>query len=29
MASVEIKKVENRKDLKKFIELHYELYKGN
>ena len=29
MASVEIKKVTNKKDLKAFIELHYELYKGN
>ena len=29
MASVEIKKVSNKKDLKAFIELHYELYKGN
>ncbi len=27
--SVEIKKVETKKDLKHFIELHYELYKGN
>ena len=29
MASVNIKKVETKKDLKAFIELHYELYKGN
>ena len=29
MASVDIKKVETKKDLKAFIELHYELYKGN
>ena len=29
MASIEIKKVETKKDLKAFIELHYELYKGN
>ena len=27
--SVEIKKVETKKDLKHFIELHYELYKGD
>ncbi|MBR4388234.1 MAG: N-acetyltransferase [Prevotella sp.] len=27
--SVEIKKVESKKDLKKFIEFHYTLYKGN
>ena len=27
--SVEIKKVETKKDLKHFIELHYELYNGN
>ncbi len=26
MSSVEIKKVENKKDLKKFIEFHYDLY---
>ena len=29
MASVEIRKVTDRKGLKAFIELHYELYKGN
>ena len=29
MASVEIKKVTDKKGLKAFIELHYELYKGN
>ena len=29
MASVVIKKVETKKDLKAFIELHYDLYKGN
>ena len=27
--SVEIKKVESKKDLRKFIEFHYTLYKGN
>ncbi len=27
--SIEIKKVENRKELRKFIELHYDLYEGN
>lgn len=27
--SIEIKKVETKKDLKKFIEFHYTLYKGN
>ena len=27
--SVEIKKVETKKDLKRFIEFHYTLYKGN
>jgi len=29
MSAVEIKKVETKKDLKKFIEFHYDLYKGN
>ena len=29
MSSVVIKKVENRKDLKTFIEFHYDLYEGN
>ena len=29
MTSVVIKKVETKKELKDFIELHYELYKGN
>ena len=29
MASVDIKKVETKKDLKAFIELHYDLYKDN
>ena len=29
MATIEIKKVENRRDLKRFIDLHYELYRGN
>jgi GNAT superfamily N-acetyltransferase len=28
-SSIEIKKVANKKDLKAFIEFHYELYKGN
>ena len=28
MASIEIKKVENKKDLEKFIQLHYDLYRG-
>ena len=27
--SVEIKRVENRKDLRRFIEFHYDLYEGN
>lgn len=27
--AIEIKKVETKKDLKKFIEFHYELYKGD
>ena len=27
--SVEIKKVQNKKDLKAFIEFHYDHYKGN
>jgi len=29
MSSIEIRKVENKKDLKKFIEFHYDLYKGD
>lgn len=29
MAKIEIKKVENKKDLTRFIDLHYDLYKGN
>ena len=29
MAAVEIKKVETKKDLKTFIEFHYDLYEGN
>jgi len=29
MSTVEIRRVDNRKDLKAFIELHYELYKNN
>ena len=29
MSTVEIKKVTSKKDLKKFIEFHYDLYKGN
>ena len=29
MAEVEIKKVETKKDLKTFIEFHYDLYEGN
>ena len=29
MSTIEIKKVENRKQLKDFVEFHYELYKGN
>lgn len=29
MSSIEIRKVENKKDLKKFIEYHYDLYKGH
>ena len=29
MASIEIRRVETKKDLKAFIELHYELYEGN
>ena len=29
MAAVEIRKVRDKKDLKTFIEFHYELYKGN
>ena len=27
--SIEIKRVENRKDLRRFIEFHYDLYEGN
>jgi GNAT superfamily N-acetyltransferase len=27
--SVEIKRVENKRDLEKFIQLHYDLYRGN
>lgn len=29
MSSVQIKRVETKKDLKTFIEFHYDLYKGN
>ena len=29
MSSVQIKKVETKKDLKAFIEFHYDLYEGN
>ena len=29
MSSVEIRKVETKKDLKRFIDFHYDLYKGN
>ena len=29
MSAIEIKKVENKKDLKKFIQFHYDLYRGN
>ena len=29
MSAVQIKKVETRYDLKKFIEFHYDLYEGN
>lgn len=29
MTSVEIRKVESKKDLKKFIDFHYDLYAGN
>ncbi|MBR2771241.1 MAG: N-acetyltransferase [Bacteroidales bacterium] len=29
MPTVEIKKVSSRRDLKKFVEFHYDLYKGN
>ena len=29
MSSITIKKVENKKELKAFIEFHYDLYKGN
>lgn len=29
MSSIQIKRVETRKDLKRFIEFHYDLYKGN
>ena len=29
MSSVEIRKVETKKDLQAFIEFHYDLYEGN
>ena len=29
MSSVQIKRVETKKDLKAFIEFHYDLYEGN
>ena len=29
MSSVQIKRVETKKDLKAFIECHYDLYEGN
>lgn len=29
MSSIEIKKVETKRELKEFIELHYDLYEGN
>lgn len=29
MSSIQIKRVETKKDLKQFVEFHYDLYKGN
>ena len=29
MSSIQIKRVETKKDIKRFIEFHYDLYKGN
>ena len=29
MSSVQIKKVETKADLRRFIDFHYDLYKGN
>ena len=29
MPSIEIKKVESRRDLKRFVDVHYDLYEGN
>ena len=29
MSLIEIKKVESKKDLKTFIDFHYDLYEGN
>ena len=29
MSAIEIKKVESRRDLRTFIEFHYDLYEGN
>ena len=29
MSSVQIKKVSNKKELRTFIDFHYELYRGN
>ena len=29
MGNIEIRKVETKKDLNRFIEFNYELYKGN
>ena len=29
MSLIEIRKVENKKDLKTFIDFHYDLYEGN
>ena len=29
MSSIQIKRVETKKDLKRFIEFHYDLYKGD
>ena len=29
MAAIEIKKVNGKKDLRTFIDFHYDLYKGN
>ena len=29
MSAIEIKKVESRRDLRQFVNFHYDLYKGN